>query len=215
MGGCPGRNLDLLELLKIELEKPRTGYPQEQFHPWLTRLLDIYRLVDSWVTLETEFKGIEEKIVCRRGCGHCCKSLTVPINHLEYRGLCWYVSEILQGEDRHKVRSRFLIHDEESECPFLIEDSCIVYPLRPIACRQFFVLNRPCFQGENPWLKRREDIYCALNHDISWLIATRYFPLFGITDEIEQRKAFEEGFLTENDRPLASYAWAAVSEKIS
>lgn len=203
-----------LELLRVELAKPRPSYSQEQFNSWLSTLLDIYQLIDSWVTVDTGIRGIEKKIVCRKGCGYCCKLLTVPINHLEFRGLCWYVSEILQGEERHRVKCRFLSHDEESECPFLIDNSCIVHPLRPIACRQFFVLNRPCSKGENPWLTRRGDIYCALNQRISWMIATRYFPLFGLTNAEEQWKAYEEGFLSENDRPLNSYSWAMISQKI-
>lgn len=206
--------LEQLELLKVELAKPRPGYSQEQLNPWLSILLDIYHLIDSWVTVDTEIKGIVKTIVCQKGCGHCCKLLTVPINHLEFRGLCWYVSEILQEEERVLVKYRFRLHEEESECPFLINNFCIVYPLRPIACRQFFILNHRCSEGENPWLIRKDDIYCALNQEISWMIATRFFPLFGLKNAEEQRKAYEEGFLFENDRPLNSYPWAAISEKI-
>jgi Fe-S-cluster containining protein len=204
--------LEPMELLGAELGEPRLKYPQEQNHPWISILLDIYHLVDSWVRVETKLRGLN--IACKKGCGYCCKLLTVPINHLEFRGLCWYVFEILQGDERYQVKSRFLDHNEDAECPFLINDSCIVYPLRPIGCRQFFVLSRPCFARENPWLKRREDIYCALNDELSWMIAQKYFPFYGLINEKDQRKAYEEGFLIKDDRPLASYSWVTIGKKI-
>ncbi|HHV65345.1 MAG TPA: YkgJ family cysteine cluster protein [Peptococcaceae bacterium] len=202
------------KLLREELAKKRPSYPQEIDKPWLSRLLDIYQLLDAWVEVETHLKGIKNKIACFKGCGSCCRLLPVPINHLEYLGLSWYVTEMLVCEDRYAVKSRLQNLSEDSPCPFLIDNACLVYPLRPLACRQFFILNNPCLEGQNPWFKRREDIYCALNQEISWLIATRYFPVYGLKGEAEQRKAFNEGFLTAQDKPLTAYRWSAVSEKI-
>lgn len=196
-------------LLKGELSKARPSYPQEDGKPWLSLLLDIYQLMDAWVEVETERKGIKDKIACRKGCGYCCTELTVPINHLEYQGLSWYVKEMLTAEERPFVKSRLQTLQEDSPCPFLFDGVCVVYRLRPLACRQFFILNYPCLEGQNPWFHRREDIYCALNQDISWLIATRYFPLYGLTNEAEQWQAFIQGCLTADDRPLIAYPWAS------
>lgn len=140
--------------------------------------------------------------------------MTIPMNHLEFQGLSWYVSEILPLEERKVIKSRLTIDDEDAGCPFVIDNICAVYPLRPIACRQFFVLNKPCVRGENPWYKRREDIYGALNDDISWMIATKYFPLFGLHDEEVQLKAFQRGLLLENDMPLSSYPWLRLANTI-
>lgn len=187
---------------------------KEQDQPWLQTLLDIYALIDSWIAEEKERKGVNPKIVCSKGCGQCCKILTIPINHLEFRGLCWYISEILPMEERLMIKKRIHMYDFEEGCPFLIKEACLVYPVRPLACRQFFVLNKPCTEGIHPWLERREDIFCAIDSKISWLIATKYLPLYGIKDESEQRKAFEQGYLHECDQPLTSYDWTGLSVRL-
>lgn len=215
MAQGPKESLNLQEMLKDELNKARMIYPHEQENNWLSILLDIYHLVDSWVKVDIMQKGIENTIQCRKGCGHCCKTLTIPINHLEYKGLCWYISEVLGKEEKDRIKSRFLTWKEDSECPFLIEEACSVYPLRPIACRQYFVLNYPCYQTENPWLKRIEDIYCALNDDISWQIAQRYFHFYGIRDLQVQRKVYEQGGFAQDDRPMTTYDWAGLVAKLN
>lgn len=39
-------------------------------------------------------------------------------------------------------------------CPFLLAESCAVYPVRPIACRRFLISGAKCSPGEDPTRSR-------------------------------------------------------------
>ena len=59
---------------------------------------------------------------------------------------------------RSLLRSRLTGDGAVSGCPFLIESSCVIHPLRPMGCRQFNVFTAPCAPGEDPYYTRREDV---------------------------------------------------------
>ncbi len=203
------------EIFNRELTHPRSVYDQEQRYSWLPVLLDIYHLIDTWVKVDLSLKKLNDKVACRKGCGICCQGLTIPINGLEFSGLSWYAADILPGETRNTLKKKMINHKAESGCPFLIDDVCIAYPLRPIACRQFFMLNNPCRHNENLWTRRRDDIYCALNPEIMILVEKKMLLFYGIKCESQQAKACRSGFLQELEKPLADYNWSLLGGKIS
>ena len=69
--------------------------------------------------------------------------------------ISWYVIENLQPPLRQQLM--MLLENPEniegSTC--LLDDSCSVHPLCPIACRQFNILDKACADGENAFHTRK------------------------------------------------------------
>ena len=77
---------------------------------------------------------------------------------LELQGISWYVCEVLRGKDRTCVREQLASYPDIGHCPFLVDGLCAVRPVRPLSCRQFFVLTRPCTENEDVTRTRPDDI---------------------------------------------------------
>jgi len=103
-------------------------------------------------------------ISCRKGCGICCCQL-VPLSAPEAFFLYDYVNS-LPEERRTEILSRFSAINEgiieriknlkdtdehqalawdyfklRIPCPFLDDDSCSIYPIRPFACREYNIIS--------------------------------------------------------------------------
>jgi Fe-S-cluster containining protein len=183
---------------------PRFEFPDdEKKYPWLRMLFDAYNFLDSAI-----MKGLEEhkiktgrSLACSKGCFFCCLKHAIPANAIEMSGISWYASEKLSGDQREKVKIQLLHHKETTICPFLVNKECSVYPVRPIACRQFNVLGKVCLPGEDPFVSRHEDMW---NPDITvpLRVTMILLPFFGITNREEQIKAFEQGFMVHNSKEM-------------
>ena len=140
----------------------RLHFPEdEQRLAWLSPLLDAYAIADTGVTIairDTEKKE-KKKLACGKGCGTCCvHQKDLPLYPHEIVGIYWYVSEKMTGPAREALKKRLAERDAASGCPFLIENSCSIHPVRPVGCRQFNVFRLPCAPGEDPYFTRREDV---------------------------------------------------------
>jgi Fe-S-cluster containining protein len=140
----------------------RLHFPEEEKRlPWLPMLLDAYAIADTGiaVALREAEKKQKKKLACGKGCGNCCEhQKDLPLYPHELVGIYWYVSEKLPATTRDVLKSRLAAHTADSPCPFLIDGSCSIHPLRPIGCRQFNVFTTPCAQGEDPYYSRRDDV---------------------------------------------------------
>ncbi len=128
---------------------------------WLPLLLDAYAIADTGVAVavRTSEKKQKKQLACGKGCGTCCvDQKDLPIYPHEIVGVYWYASEKITGSARSILRSRLTGQAPDPGCPFLIESSCIIHPLRPMGCRQFNVFTAPCSPGEDPYYTRREDV---------------------------------------------------------
>ena len=129
----------------------RARFPEdEQKLPWLPMLLDAYAIADTGVAvaLRDEEKKRKKKLACRKGCGNCCADQKdLPLYPHELIGIYWYVSEKIGSPDRDILKGRLAGHAAGSACPFLIDGSCSIHPVRPIGCRQFNVFTAPCAPG--------------------------------------------------------------------
>lgn len=192
------------------VESHRIRYPDhEARHPWLSALLDAYRISDAAtrqeLARETARRGAPP--ACAAGCSVCCVGQVVPVSAFEALGLWWYVAEVLEDPARGRVRRNLLDlagphRGELAACPFLVLRSCAVYPLRPFICRQHYVFGRPCLPGENLRQQRPGDIFNTAQErarDMAWLL----LPLHGVAqDDIDRR--FEGGYVQSRSRDLHS-----------
>ncbi len=139
----------------------RLHFPDDERRlPWLPLLLDAYAIADTGVAVairNTEKKQ-KKKLACGKGCGTCCvHQKDLPLYPHEIVGIYWYASEELSGAQREQLRGR-LADPSASGCPFLIDNACVIHPLRPVGCRQFNVFTAACAPGEDPYYTRRDDV---------------------------------------------------------
>ena len=144
----------------------RLHFPEDEKRlPWLALLLDAFAIADEGVALaianEEERSG--RKLACGKTCGNCCEHQTdLPLYPHELVGIYWYVAEKMDPAQRARLKVQLAAHSADSPCPFLIDGSCSIHPLRPIGCRQFNVFGSACLAGEDPYFTRREDVLTPL-----------------------------------------------------
>lgn len=194
----------------------RPRFPEdEKKHPWLSMLLDAYALIDkgiSFAVKEKEKGGA--KWACKKGCDICCRAQKdIPIYPLEMVGIYWYATEKVAEPLRAILKNHLLNYRNEKRCPFLIDNSCSVHPIRPIGCRQFNVLNRPCREGEDPYYTRKQDILLPVQSysDRAFLIM---LPFYGITDEKTKSEIIRTRLIHSKARVLQSLNWSDLAKKM-
>ena len=170
----------------------RLYFPDDEKRiPWLSRLLDAYAVVDTGVAIairDAEKKGTR-KLACGKGCGNCCVHQTdIPVYPHELVGIYWYVSEKMAPPLRDILKNLLSVHTIGPPCPFLIEGSCSIHPLRPVGCRQFNVFTTPCAQGEDPYHTRREDVLTPIQDYIDRAFAA-VLPFYDLKKESDTGKA--------------------------
>ena len=84
-------------------------------------------------------------IKCKKGCAYCCKEGEYPVSELEYINLMFYYNT-LPSEVKGVINlniAKLIEQDRQKfyECPFLVNDECVVYPARPIICRAFGLIS--------------------------------------------------------------------------
>ncbi len=140
----------------------RLSFPEDERRiPWLPLLLDAYAIADTGVqiAIKKEEKGRNVRLACGKGCGNCCvHQRDIPLYPHELVGIYWYVSEKLTSSVRNDLKTRLAEHHGGSACPFVVDGSCCIHPLRPVGCRQFNVFTAPCAPDEDPYFTRREDV---------------------------------------------------------
>lgn len=173
-----------------EARRRRLNFPEDEAgNPWLSMLLDAYAVVDAGVT-EALARHVEreprDRVACSRGCAPCCVDNDVPVLLLEAVGLEWFVLHKATRENKAAVLKA--IHEfprrrnTGAGCPFLRERSCLVYVMRPIACRNFVVFNTPCAYGEDATETRPQEVLKPKGARLRQ--AFRYMlPYYGFTEE--------------------------------
>ena len=194
----------------------RFSFPvDEARYDWLRILLDAYYIVDigSAEGLVKEERKRKSKVACHKGCHNCCLKPSVPITPLEIQGLSWFSSEKLKNPLRQVVKKQLFKHKQTTQCPFLVERLCAIYPVRPIACRHYFVFGLPCEPDEDPFLTRTKDIWSP-GREVAQKASFEMLPFYGITDKNKQLIAFESGYILNISEQMHTLDWTAIGYAI-
>ncbi len=111
-------------------------------------------------------------------------------------GISWYVSEIITDSAiRNILKVQMKNHKDKLSCPFLVNKECSIYPLRPIACREFHIIGKPCTAGEDPIKSRQEDIWTP-SRNVARKTAMELLRFFGFKTEKERLDAMKTDIFT-------------------
>ncbi|HET6516587.1 MAG TPA: YkgJ family cysteine cluster protein [Thermodesulfovibrionales bacterium] len=195
----------------------RITFPEDEVRfSWLPHLLDAYEAIDTGVAvaLNRERRRANRPVACKASCDACCRMHTdIPLYPLELAGLSWYCIEKMAGDDRRILKEQLLAHAGKPPCPFLIRKNCSVYPMRPMACRQFIVFGRVCEEGEDPFFTRRQDVLMPIP-DFKDQAFLALMPYHGITSPEDKTLALRQGILNRLVRNLQEYEWKVLAAKM-
>ena len=194
----------------------RLSHPEaESVHPWLAALLDAYHEIDLGVHEAVRREERQGRVLaCGRGCAACCRShKDIPVYPLELMGLYWYCSERLEGDQRDRLRRQLAGYQAGGACPFLIDETCTVHPMRPMACRQFNVFDRVCSEGEDAFHARRKDVMTPIAR-FADAAFDRLLPYYGIKGKRERREAIKSGRVHALARVLQDLDWPRLADRM-
>lgn len=168
----------------------RIRFPEDEKRTaWLPMLLDAYAIADTGVAvaIRNEEKKRKSTLACGKGCGNCCAhQKDLPLYPHELVGIYWFASEKMDRAAKTILGDRLVNHRPGAACPFLIDNSCSIHPLRPLGCRQFNVFGIPCALGEDPYYTRREDVLVPLA-DYTDRVFAAVLPFYNLKDADEAR----------------------------
>jgi uncharacterized protein len=196
----------------------RLMFPKDEARlPWLALLLDAYAVIDKGIAIAISRQKRKQKkrLACLEKCDTCCRANTdIPVYPLELAGITWYATEKVQQPLRDSMQQQLSSQDANPPCPFLIDSICAVYPVRPVACRQYIVFGRPCAEGEDPYYTRREDLLTPIQDFTNEAIFIM-LPFYGISNEADRQKAIKTRFIHAKVQNIFSCNWKSLAEKIS
>ena len=185
-------------------------FPDEESRfPWLSMLLDFYAVIDEGISVAAGKEENERniKLACKEGCDICCRvNKDIPVYPIELVGIYWFSNEKAGQSVRETLKKQLLSHTKSDPCPFLINNSCSIYIVRPASCRQFGVFNKPCDKGEDPYYTRRDDVLTPIeDYTKKAFLAT--LPFYGITAEKEKNHFIEKNLIHAQAVNLQAYDW--------
>jgi len=187
-------------------ERPR--YPDEDEWAWLTILLDALHLLDAGLSeeiqAEEQRRGV--RVGCHAGCTACCES-NVPMRPIEVMGIAWYAATRLDEDTWRRLEAR-LTGPDDGKCSFLLDGQCSVRPLRPIACRTFFVFGEPCQVGERLYAIRPHDVFDR-SEALFDRVALRLLddPSFELRPDEDKHAAYQAGVFFRMARRTQQIDW--------
>ena len=206
------------QIPECDYEKPqRINFPKDEARfPWLSILLNAYAIIDKGVSTAIRREQLAgRELACAKGCSSCCRThQDIPVYPLELMGMSWYVIEKLQSPLREQLKQQLENLEQHDACPFLLDGACSIHPMRPIACRQFNVLDKPCAVGEDAFHTRKQDVMQPIQHITDEAFDTM-LPFYGIKRKAERRKAIKQGALHTTAKVMKDCHWETLPEKMA
>ncbi|MGN7613146.1 YkgJ family cysteine cluster protein [Magnetococcales bacterium HHB-1] len=183
---------------------------------WLKILSQAYHLMDQYIEthLKEETKKQGRSVACQTGCTVCCHNFAIAITGIEIFGLAWFAVEQIQDQTtREQLKQNLLNHEDSAICPFLIDQTCAAYSMRPFACRAVHVFGIPCQPGENLLETREADVWYP-DKEIAQTVSLEILPFFGISGKKMKKTAYRRGFLLQHTFSMDEYDWHEIAEMI-
>jgi Fe-S-cluster containining protein len=159
------------------------------------------------IAIARETKKSGRTLACGQGCTVCCRVQTdIPAYPIELVGMSWYVIEKLTPPLRSIVKSHLVTRRKDGSCPFLVDGACVVYSVRPMACRQFNVFTRPCGENEDAFHTRRHDVLTPIESFTEEALS-RTLPFYGISPNEAKKRGIPVRMLNARVRVLREYPW--------
>lgn len=178
-------------------------------------LLNAYSIMDHGVLKDIEREKVRGRVLaCRKGCSNCCKThRDIPIYPIEIVGIYWFVCEKIDNPLREKIRLSLIEHNSQRPCPFVIDGVCSIYPMRPLACRQFNVFGRPCSEGEDAYYTRKQDVLVPSENYLGRALYETA-PFYGVFSEQERLEFINSGRLNSLVKVLRQYPWIELARRM-
>lgn len=176
-------------------------------HPSIRMLRILYAVVDEGnaVALEAE-QARGRRPACTKGCTHCCRDQYIPMTAAEMEGMMMYAAAELHEPVRSRVVHNIPDQGMSETCPFLVDDVCSIYPMRPMACRRYYVLELACGPQEDVLLTRPNHILQPLAEYTHKAFSILYRH-YGITDEQALQEALDNKLITRICTSLHQTDW--------
>ena len=191
-------------------------FPKDEVrHAWLPLLLDAFQIIDQGVQ-EAVRRQVRRgrRLACAKGCAACCRShLSIPVYPLELIGIYWYASEQLPVALREPLQRQLRAYRLGLPCPFLVDESCSIHPMRPAACRQFNVFDRVCAEGEDAYYTRRADVLTPIRR-FADAAFDRVLPFYGVEDKRQRSELIQDGRVHALAKVLQELDWAKLSQRM-
>lgn len=104
---------------------------------------------------------------CKKGCSHCCR-MNVTIVKMEAKVIVKYCKDHKITIDKDYLKEQLLTPEDKiwntdiAPCVFLKNDECSIYPVRPIACRKYFVGTPPDYCNVKKYPNYRPGVYISI-----------------------------------------------------
>lgn len=199
------------------LTSMRLHFPEDEARfQWLPLLLEAYAVIDEGVSFA--IKRHKEKYsaepACKKGCSTCCRiHKDIPVYPLELVGIYWFVMEKIADPGRGILKEQLLNYKMGHPCPFLLNDSCAIHPLRPVSCRQFNVFGNPCEDGEDPYYTRRSDVLTPIQNYTNKAFYIM-LPFYGITKEEDKMHVIKNNLIHAQVQVLQSLNWKELAKRV-
>lgn len=177
--------------------------------PWLAALLEAYGILDAGIAQAVAASSREP--ACRAGCHACCRQ-PIPVSTLEAQGLRWFALTRLPARPG-RIVGQALDNRLGRDCPFLVDGSCAVYAVRPMACREFVVFGRACAPGERPEAARPQDVL-ALPAAAQRRAFSLLLPHYGIADQEALARALQDRLVLRDSRLLRDLDWSGLAQAL-
>ncbi|MBF0622768.1 MAG: YkgJ family cysteine cluster protein [Magnetococcales bacterium] len=159
--------------------------------------------------LEEQIERRNNPLACQSGCAVCCQNRAIAILSSEIEAISWYVVNRVDGAAKERLIERLKVQHNSRICPFVIDDVCQIYPVRPLACRAVHIFGEPCMAGEDVLAKRPGDVWYP-GIDTAKAVSMEVLSWYGIDDPEEKVKAFEAEFLIEKTGSMQDHDWGVL-----
>lgn len=173
-------------------------------------MLQTFRDTDK--TVQEQISSCPNKIACHKGCSTCCENTEVPILIAEIETISWYISERINNVERNLLRLRMAEYrKDKTDCPFLTEKTCFIYPVRPLSCRTFYMTGSPCSHDENIFETRSGD-FVKLDSVKMRAAAANLAPLSPFA-HLNNNQDFLTGSVLAMKMPIHEFDWVNFVER--